>query len=526
MRRCRTPQRVERASLSCAFVVVIVVGVVVGARIARASSLSGADESSVNIENMRASWTVTDDDHEDASWRVGEGDASDTLVRYNNVVRRYLHALAPASAWDASERFLKGLDSRLLSDANANGAVLHEFNDLPSVKHLDVSVRLDYHAMRKNGNLDRLVDCDVEARRGDGDAWCMGLEASAEFFERHRRWWKHLRDAHPEGHPYFYSEYMEFDMHDGGVDPTASVFLEHSTSPTGRHDEYVPALREYFEAIGATVSDHLYENVQRVIDVATGDEFSASVWAAGIMFSRSSEAQNGRVDGVRLLMHFRRRRSVDTRVDGDKDDAEDDGYRSDKVRQMARFLDLLEWTGDFDEFDRIDDFLIDEEDIGSVLQVDVFAAAPSSSHPSVIGPRVGVEMPIAVSDPSKNILPQLTSLVTEGLAEESWWRNFTSALCADGRLLLDASNLASRIFRPCAVSRRTAADKRELRLPNGAGILPMIPVTVSHIKFVAQPRRRLYVKAYTTSHHARAYCLDSDSITRAGSTAEYVRCTR
>lgn len=512
MRRLR--RRLECGGLLCA---------VVSLCIARAAGLNGADESSVNIENMRASWT---DDASSPSWRVGDDDASDSLVRYNNVVRRYLHALAPASAWDASERFLKGLDSRLLSDAEANGAVLHEFNDLPSVKHLDVSVRLDYHAMRKNGNLDRLADCDVEARRGDGEAWCMGLEASKAFFERHRRWWKHLRDAHPEGHPYFYSEYMEFDMHDGGVDPTASVFLEHSTSPTGRHDEYVPALREYFKAIGATVSDLLYDNVQRVIDVAMGDEFSVSVWAAGIMFSRSTDARNGRVDGVRLLMHFRRRRDVDIREDDEEEQKEDDGYRSDKVRQMVRFLDLLDWAGDFDEFDRIDDFLIDEEDIGAVLQVDVLSAAPSSSHPSVIGPRVGVEMPIAVSNPSKNILPQLTTLVTEGLAEESWWRNFTSALCADGRLLLDASNLASRIFRPCAVSRRTAADKRELRLPDDAGILPMIHVTVSHIKFVAQPRRRLYAKAYTTSHHARAYCLDSDSITRPGSTAAYVRCNR
>lgn len=44
-------------------------------------------------------------------------------------------------------------------DGNAN--VLYEFNDLLMVKYLDVSLWMDYYVSVKNGNLWRLVMCDV-----------------------------------------------------------------------------------------------------------------------------------------------------------------------------------------------------------------------------------------------------------------------------------------------------------------------------------------------------------------------------
>ena len=105
------------------------------------------------------------------------------------------------------------------------------------------------------------------------------------------------------------------------------------------------------------------------------------VWAAGIMFSRSMEAKGGVIESVRLLIQFTRH--------APRDDAEtaDDGYRSEKTRQMVRFLELLHWTGDFDEFDRIDDHFLDDGGLGSVLQVDVLDVEPAAAAPSVIGPR-------------------------------------------------------------------------------------------------------------------------------------------
>ena len=66
----------------------------------------------------------------------------------------------------------------------------------------------------------------------------MGLE-TPPLVARHQRWWRRLVERYGErGHPYWLSEYMEFDMSEGEIDPTASVFLEHATSGTRRHGEY------------------------------------------------------------------------------------------------------------------------------------------------------------------------------------------------------------------------------------------------------------------------------------------------
>ena len=469
------------------------------ATFARARAIDDAARATT-MDYMRAS-TFDDDD-----WRTGSADVT-SLIRYNNHARRYLHACAPTEAWDAAGRFLSSLDWALAGD-DGNANVLHEFNDLPTVKHLDVSLRMDYHASAKNGNLRRLAMCDAAAGRGGGDAWCMGLERSSAF-ARHRRWWRRLSEEYEEGrHPYWLSEYMEFDMSKGEIDPTASVFLEHLPENTGRHDEYVPALREYFKAIEARVPPRLYDNVQRVIDLVTGEGFDTSIWAAGIMFSRSVAAKDdGKIDSVRLLIHFNRHDKEATK-EGDEDD--DDGYRSEKTRQMVQFLEILHWDGDFDEFDRIDDYFLDDGGVGSVLQVDVLSRAPTDNAPSIIGSRVGVEITVGtVHGKNKNIMPRLGTLVSEGLADDAWWQNFTGALCAKGRPPTDAANAFSVLRRPCVVKRRTAADKRELRKPDGSGLLPMLAIAASHVKFIVQPGRPLYAKTYVVTQHSMRHCLNT-----------------
>ena len=151
--------------------------------------------------NHRRQSSVEDSDD---AWRRGSGDAR-TLVRYNNHARRILHASAPGEAWDAAGRFLERLDGAL-GDERVNGGVLHEFNDLTSVRGLDVSVRVDYHASLKSGVLERLGTCDRDAKRADGEAWCMGLETSRAFVARHQRWWRRLVERYGErGGPYWWS---------------------------------------------------------------------------------------------------------------------------------------------------------------------------------------------------------------------------------------------------------------------------------------------------------------------------------
>ena len=467
--------------------------------------------------NHRRQSSVEDSDD---AWRRGSGDAR-TLVRYNNHARRILHASAPGEAWDAAGRFLERLDGAL-GDERVNGGVLHEFNDLTSVRGLDVSVRVDYHASLKSGVLERLGTCDRDAKRADGEAWCMGLETSRAFVARHQRWWRRLVERYGErGHPYWLSEYMEFDMSEGEIDPTASVFLEHATSGTRRHGEYVDAVREYLDATGVVVKPRLFDNVRAVIDVAMNGEFDTHVWAAGIMFSRSMEAKGGVIESVRLLIQFTRH--------APRDDAEtaDDGYRSEKTRQMVHFLELLHWTGDFDEFDRIDDHFLDDGGLGSVLQVDVLDVEPAATAPSVIGPRVGVEISVGVTDRRKNILPRLDVLVDAGLTSAAWWREFADALCARGPPAVDASTARAPVFRPCAVRRRTSADKVELFHPTENRTLPMLTVAFSHVKFVVQPGRPLYAKTYVVTQHGFKYChVDRDEYAHANATPRYELCAR
>ena len=460
-------------------------------------------------------------------WKHGRVSGAEGLTRYATHARRLLHACAPPDAWDAAEGFMESLDASL-GGAEANANALFEFNSLEDVRAVDVSVRMDYHASARNGVLERLVTCDPRAGRGVG-AWCLGLERSSAF-ERHRRWWRRLRERYEDGrHPYWLSEYMEFDMSENEIDPTASVFIEHLPSRTGRDGEYVAALREYLEALEARTSEQLFENVRRVVDVALGDDFDAHMWAAGIMFSRSSEAAGGAIESVRLLIsfdrHLRRTREADDAIEEDEED-EEDGYRSEKTRQMVRFLEMLHWSGDYDEFDRIDDYFLDDGGIGSVLQVDVLAHAPTEDEPSIIGPRVGVEITVGVANPSKNIMPRLNTLVDDGLVDAAWWRNFTGALCSSGKPVEDASTARSRVRRPCAVRRRTAADKRELRKPDGSGLLPMLSVAVSHLKFIVQPGRRLHVKAYVVAQHPFRYCLDAKAYAAPGSLPSYAPCER
>ena len=453
------------------------------------------------------------------SWRIGH--ASDSLSRYNGHARRLLRDAAPMRAWDAAGRFLDALDGSL-ADASANGCVLHEFNSLPNVETVDVSVRLDYHAMAKNGNLKRLgVMCDARSERGSGEAWCLGLERSTAF-ERHRKWWRRLSEAYEDGrHPYWLSEYLEFDMHANEVNPTASVFIETIPMVNRRQAEYVPALREYLEAIEETASERLYENIQAVIDAAMGDGFDTHMWAAGIMFSRSTKTASGTIDSVRVLIHFMRH----TPQNGAKDE-EEDGYRSEKTRQMVRLLEILNWTGDFDEFDRIDNYFLDDGGLGSVLQLDVLNRAPTVSDPSIIGPRVGVEITIGVADPTKNIMPRLNSLVDDGLVAPMWWSNFTAALCEPGPPRTDASNARALLRRPCAIRRRTAADKRDLTKNDGSGFHPPLTVAVSHLKFIVQPGRALYVKPYVTTQAPFAWCLDDKAYAEPESLPVYKQCAR
>jgi hypothetical protein len=101
------------------------------------------------------------------------------------------------------------------------------------------------------------------------------------------------------------------------------------------------------------------------------------------------------------------------------------------------------------------------------------------------------------------------TLVDEGLADDAWWQNFTGALCAKGRPSTDAGNVFSILRRPCSIKRRTAADKRELHRPDGLGLFPMLTVAASHLKFVVQPSRPLYVKTYIVTQHSMRHCLHS-----------------
>jgi len=461
-------------------------------------------------------------------WKHGRTSGAEGMTRYATHARRLLHACAPTAAWDAAERFLESLDASLGGE-EANANALFEFNSLEDVRAVDVSVRMDYYASAKNGVLERLATCDPRAGREAGEAWCLGLERSSAF-ERHRRWWRRLRERYEDGrHPYWLSEYMEFDMSENEIDPTASVFIEHLPSKTGRDAEYVEALREYLDALGGKTSEQLYENVRRVVDVALGNEFDAHMWAAGIMFSRSSEAAGGAIESVRLLIsfdrHVRRTREEKDAVEEDEE-LDDDGYRSEKTRQMVRFLETLHWSGDYDEFDRIDDYFLDDGGFGSVLQVDVLARAPTEDDPSIIGPRVGVEITVGVAKLSKNIMPRLNTLVDDGLVDEAWWRNFTGALCESGKPVKDASNVRALLHRPCTIRRRTAADKRELRKPDGSGLLPMLSVSVSHLKFIVQPGRRLYVKAYVVVQHPFRHCLDAKAYAAPESLPSYSPCER
>jgi len=261
------------------------------------ASAHASDASSIHVMGTRNQprADVFDD------WKHGRTSGAEGMTRYATHARRLLHACAPTAAWDAAERFLESLDASLGGE-EANANALFEFNSLEDVRAVDVSVRMDYYASAKNGVLERLATCDPRAGREAGEAWCLGLERSSAF-ERHRRWWRRLRERYEDGrHPYWLSEYMEFDMSENEIDPTASVFIEHLPSKTGRDAEYVEALREYLDALGGKTSEQLYENVRRVVDVALGNEFDAHMWAAGIMFSRSSEAAGGAIESVRLLI--------------------------------------------------------------------------------------------------------------------------------------------------------------------------------------------------------------------------------
>ena len=453
------------------------------------------------------------------AWRTGATNSAHTAVRFNNHARRALADLAPARAWDAAEAFLLRLDDALVNDAS-DGVVLHEFNDLPFVKHLDVSIRLEYHAMQQNGVLDRLATCDGAVEGGPSS--CMGLQRSAAFSQM-QSWWRRLKERYPNGHPYWVAEYLEFDMSGDGVDPTASVFIEHVSLHSGRHAEFVPAVREYFDAIGAATnapsSEVLFKNVQRVVDLATSDGFNTSIWSAGIMFSRVLDAGKGGIESVRVLIYFNRHDALNSK------DAEEDGYASEKTRQMVRLLELLKWTGDYDEFDRIDDFFTDDGGIGSVLQLDVLAREPTNESPSIIGPRVGVEITVGQTYVKDSVMPYLAShLLSSGLAQKDWLMSFTDALCKPTRA--DALSMRSRLQRPCFIKRRTAADKVELtRDQTGASMLPPISVSASHFKFIVQPGRSLYAKAYVGSQHTFKYCLDTDSISVPNTAVKYEPCS-
>ena len=455
----------------------------------------------INVVDARENAeTIETGDDCDASWRRGRANATHTLVRFNNHVRRALNALTTTEAWEKAEMFMRALDGAL-GESDADFAVLHEFNALPRPTSLDVSIRLEYYGMKMSGVLERLATCD-ERWNGEGRS-CMGLERSKAFATT-RRWWKKLRDEYADGHPYWVGEYLEFDMSEDGMNPTASVFIEHTPGNTGRHDEFVPGVREYLAAVGAETSETLFVNAQRVVDLATADGFDTSIWAAGIMFSRALDASSARIDSVRVLIYFNRHVA---RNDAER---EEDGYASEKTRQMVRLLESLHWTGDYDEFDRIDDLFPNDGGVGSVLQVDVLAREPTADDPSIIGPRVGVEITVAQMGLDNQVVNTLASkMVSAGLAEKSWWLNFTAALC--GTPTRDAYNSRSPLYRPCFIKRRTAADKVELLKPSGEGLLPPISISASHFKFIVQPGRPLYAKAYVGSQHAFKYCVDSDS---------------
>ena len=444
-----------------------------------------------------------------ASWRTGE--TTDSLLEYNAHARRLVGDAAPIEAWEGAERFLASLDGSL-ADASVNGCVLHEFNSLPNVESVDVSVRLEYYAMAKTGMLERLgVTCDPRSGRDGGKAWCLGLERSTAF-ERHRKWWRRLSERYEDGrHPYWLGEYLEFDMDVNEVNPTASVFIEHTPQEDGRHAEYVPALREYLEAIGETASERLYENVQAVIDAAKGEGFSTHMWAAGIMFSRSEKAASGTIDGVRVLIRILQH--VPQKVARE----DEDGYRSGKMRQIVRLLKMLKWSGDFSELDRIHNYLPQDGWVGCVLHVDVLDRVAKESDSSIIGPRVGVEVPI--SDPSQNVMPQLSGLVDDGLVDATWWRNFTSALCEP-----DDSVARLPTDQMCAVRQCAVMDNGDLTKIDGIVVCPTITVAVSHFKFIVQPERSLYVKPYISTRRPYRYCLDGDAFSKDHSLPTYHYC--
>jgi hypothetical protein len=56
-------------------------------------------------------------------------------------------------------------------------------------------------------------------------------------------------------------------------------------------------------------------------------------------------------------------------------------------------------------------------------------------------------------------------------------------------------------------------------------MLPPISISASHFKFIVQPGRSLYAKAYVSSQHKFKYCLDADSITTPNTTVAYELCS-
>jgi len=497
-----------------------------------------------------------------------------SLVWTANAIERLMPNATEKRTYEAAKRFLNRLSWELIDDYSNGIVLLEfnkfQRNSKELPRNVDPSLKLFHFGLFKNGVMKKLSECDEGAEFtcmglersiiwGRVQNWVKALLDRAKNGTE--------RERENGGHEYWTHTWLEHDMEDNDeVSPVGASFLEHSTMEYGRDLEAVDALKDYLEATGliSGFSAEHEQNVRDVIQLATekgktgkySNTWRATTWLVAVMHSRLANSGTDEklgIQAIRLAFVFRPRI-----FDGDDNEVEDDDEgtttntannnhnKSDEsiseedlpsiIEDMSDFLQAANWPGDLEEFEKIGLYALDRTNMGYALQVDVLPRKvvvivdKSNDHDddhgelttktTVLGPNVGVELAAASINGGFDALEQLEFAVDDGLIDKKWWDEMIEGLCKHN---LDTKNkfnperaqLQGTSFHACTIKPRKAADKLERLLPildkNGNQITRKpITVALSHIKFGARGKDKLFAKAYVAAMPKPWWCSSSE----------------
>ena len=465
-----------------------------------------------------------------ATWRTGQVEPN--LVRYGNSQRRLFHSLAPEPQWDGVEKFLRKFDARIIS-AVSNAHLTLEFNYLPSPNAIDVSFRFLHTGMHFKLMLSRLSSCNASLATGEvdnetGARDCMGFQHSP-IWPGMQRWFLRLLQ---EGDPktgalrYWRATWLEHDMGpDHSVKHLPAIFLETHSRPTGRRlaDDAVDGINAYLKTHNQRLTPQHAANVAAIVSTAE-DGYGVTLWMCAVFHSRirrGGVGAMGDIEAVRLVLIFRPRR-IDPEADappaGSSESSSSSKHHAAKsktvriVQDMSEFLEKMRWPGDIDEFERIDDY-VENVESGLTLHVDV---TPSADPEALLGPTVGVDVPLHTPRENAAKLSMLRYMAEDGLADPEWWRTMEETLCypprddlggkkgtRQSRMVVQLREGENNEDQPsCEFIPNAKADQVEshaIFLNDEKPIHSPVSVDLSHIKFVVKGGSSLFSKVYVNS---------------------------